>query len=111
MQKVQSIPQQLSPVLVMEATPERLLDIRSKHPQTGSSPEVLIKWLDLPLYEATWEEYDNIQLRFPEFHIGFKVAVLALGIATPSQSTSANVLTYSRKELKGRIVSTVKRQG
>jgi len=35
--------------------------------------EVLIKWQGLPSQEATWEEYDDFQKRFPDFHLEDKV--------------------------------------
>ncbi|KAL4575579.1 hypothetical protein LXL04_022427 [Taraxacum kok-saghyz] len=35
--------------------------------------EVLIRWKDLPEYEATWEPFDSIKQQFPNFHLEDKV--------------------------------------
>ncbi|KAI0502429.1 hypothetical protein KFK09_017378 [Dendrobium nobile] len=35
--------------------------------------EVLIKWKDLPDYEATWEPYEMVKQQFPDFHLEDKV--------------------------------------
>ncbi|CAH1440259.1 unnamed protein product [Lactuca virosa] len=37
--------------------------------------EVLIRWKDLPMYEATWESFTDFDLRFPGFHLEDKVRV------------------------------------
>lgn len=89
-----SIPQQLTVDMVMEVEPESLLDVRTKEHGSYSSQEVLIKWQHLPRWEATWEDYDSFNLRFPEFHLGDKVAVWRPGNAMTQQ------LTYSRKKYK-----------
>lgn len=31
--------------------------------------EVLIKWKDLPEFEAIWESVESIQMQFPSFHL------------------------------------------
>lgn len=38
-------------------------------------PEVLIRWKDLPEYEATWEPFEAINRQFPDFHLEDKVVV------------------------------------
>ena len=35
--------------------------------------EVLISWKGLPKHEATWENYDDFQQSFPDFHLEDKV--------------------------------------
>ena len=45
--------------------------------------EVLIKWKDLPKFEATWELSSAIQQQFPHFHLEDKVRLLAGGIDKP----------------------------
>ena len=37
--------------------------------------EVLIRWKDLPKYEATWEHFATLAKRFPEFNLEDKVLV------------------------------------
>ena len=69
------VPPQLTAELELAASPEKLLSIRAiSHPQ-GLTKEVLLKWKDLPEYEATWENAEMIMDRFPEFHLEDKMAV------------------------------------
>ena len=42
----------------------------------GTALEVLIKWDNLPDYEATWEDFLAVQTRFPAFHLEDKVTLL-----------------------------------
>lgn len=96
---VTPIPTQLSADMVLESQPERLLDVRQHNLNGEISTEVLIKWSELPVWEATWEELESTELRFPEFHLADKVAVWAPGNAVTPQ------LTYSRrnKQQKGNL--------
>ena len=38
-----------------------------------------MQWKDLPDSKATWEEYQTIDLQFPDFHLEDKVSHLAGG--------------------------------
>lgn len=98
--EVQSVPPQISANKVMETIPEQLLGVRNKDNKENTMKEVLIKWQDLPIWEATWEDFEGINLRFPNFHLEDKVAVWAPGIAaTPQEDTS--LIKYVRKKAKG----------
>lgn len=98
--EVQSIPPQISADKVMETIPEQLLWVRNKDNKENTMKEVLIKWQDLPIWEATWEYFEGINLRFPNFHLEDKVAVWVPGIATtPQEDTS--LIKYVRKKAKG----------
>ena len=33
-----------------------------------ASAEVLVQWDSLPITEATWENAEDLQIRFPDFH-------------------------------------------
>ena len=35
--------------------------------------DVLISWKGLPRHGATWEDYEEMQRLFPEFHLEYKV--------------------------------------
>ena len=52
---------------VIQAQPQAILDrrivMRRRHPST----EVLVHWNNLPLEDATWEPYEELKTRFPEF--------------------------------------------
>ena len=45
--------------------------------------EVLIKWKNLPEFEATWELFSVIEEQFPCFHLEDKVQLLVGGIHKP----------------------------
>lgn len=51
--------------------PDRVEGVQNR----DSGREVLICWKDLPMYEATWENLVDMDLRFPEFHLEDKVRV------------------------------------
>lgn len=50
-----TIPPQLTVDMVLATQPEQILGLRSSTPNTEEATEVLVKWHDLPDYEATWE--------------------------------------------------------
>ncbi|GKA52187.1 ty3-gypsy retrotransposon protein, partial [Tanacetum coccineum] len=53
---------------VVVLQPEAVLGVRpSKEQKDGQ--EVLIRWKNLPLYDASWEQFDYIEQQFPEFHL------------------------------------------
>ena len=51
--------------------------VRHKQNRQEEGKEVLIQWKDLPDSEATWEEYQTINMQFPDFHLGNKGSLLA----------------------------------
>lgn len=61
--------------------------------------EVLVKWQHVSSFEATWEEFHSIQLRFPHFHLEYKVSVSARGNAT-NQPRPPILLIYHRRGKK-----------
>lgn len=95
------IPSQLSPDLELVVQPETLLAVRKKGNDQSQATEVLLKWKDLPEYEATWEDLDNIKCHFPEFHLEDKVIAWGRGnvIHYTDQPKS-----YARREKKGKTV-------
>ena len=77
--------QPLSPMLDAElewlVEPELVLGVRSR---SGlSDREVLIKWKDLPDFEASWEPEDMIAKQFPDFPLEDKVTLVPGGIDKP----------------------------
>ncbi|XP_074347611.1 uncharacterized protein LOC141686473 [Apium graveolens] len=67
------IPNQMSPDLKMMVQPEELLAVRGKGNEQSGMLEVLLKWKDLPEYEAMWEDKEANDARFAAFHLKDKV--------------------------------------
>nr|ACY01928.1 hypothetical protein [Beta vulgaris] len=108
LQSSPTIPPQLTNDLVLDAQPESLLNIRS-HPQKPAEvTEVLIKWLNLPAFEATWEDAALFNARFPDFHLEDKVLNWEGSIAkSPTRIIPPIVHTYSRRRKKLPQVSDI----
>ncbi|KAJ0817688.1 putative nucleotidyltransferase, Ribonuclease H, protein kinase RLK-Pelle-RLCK-VIIa-2 family [Helianthus annuus] len=49
-------------------SPATVLDKRMMKKNNRMSMEVLIKWNDLPIADASWENLEEMMIRFPEFH-------------------------------------------
>jgi hypothetical protein len=74
-QPTTKIPSQLTAELELKVEPEKLLAVRQFTVSNNHQLEVLIKWQNLPEFEATWELFDLMCAQFPEFHLEDKVAV------------------------------------
>ncbi|WVZ22534.1 hypothetical protein V8G54_001078 [Vigna mungo] len=72
-----SLPPTLTEELMLEVSPEELLDVRTF--PTGDL-EVLIKWQHLPSIENSWESAAAINTEFPVFHLEDKVTLHGGGI-------------------------------
>ena len=72
-QQPQELPAGLSEEGILQTEPERLLDIRTT---PAGATEVLVKWLDLPDCENSWELLSALQSQFPAVHLEDKVALL-----------------------------------
>uniref|UniRef100_A0ACD5V281 Uncharacterized protein n=1 Tax=Avena sativa TaxID=4498 RepID=A0ACD5V281_AVESA len=46
-------------------TPELILDRRLVRDGNAPAVQVMIKWMDLPIEAATWEDYHQLKARFP----------------------------------------------
>lgn len=75
-------PPKLSPDLQRITTPERLLDVHTQIRGQLVYIEVLIKWINLPEFEVTWEDMEVIKEQFPNFHLEDKVR-LWVGVHRP----------------------------
>ena len=95
-----TIPAQLTKDMIMVAEPEEILGVRNASIGGAMTAEVLVKWKGLPDFEATWEDYASLDLRFPDFHLEDKVAFWVGGNASTQlgQPNKPPVLfTYTRK--------------
>lgn len=90
--------------MVLEVLPESVLGVRNKQQGNLTFVEVLIKWQHLTATEATWEPFDDIAARFPEFHLEDKVKLVAGGIARDNPKPPV-VITYARKK-HGKVSKT-----
>lgn len=68
-----TIPEQLNSELELVVEPEQLLGVRRGGSNQTGPLEALLKWKKLPDYEATWEDVEMINERFPDFHLEDKV--------------------------------------
>ncbi|KAJ9556550.1 hypothetical protein OSB04_011164 [Centaurea solstitialis] len=66
-----SLPATLTADMEVLLQPEQVEGVR----EGMSGREVLIRWKDLPMYEATWERFEDMVLQFPDFHLEDKVNV------------------------------------
>lgn len=94
------IPPQLNTDLELLVEPETLLDVRHVQKGAESHTEALLKWKHLPLFEATWEEVDAIQARFPHFHLEDKVRLWGEGNVINQQPSP--LIQYVRRKPKGK---------
>lgn len=62
-----TIPPPLTTDLILEVEPSELLGTREALDNSGRT-EVLIQWAGLSDWEATWEDFYQIQELFPTFH-------------------------------------------
>lgn len=94
------VPAFISPDLVYVAEPETLLQVRNQNAGGQTNMEVLIKWKGVPAWEATWEDFEAIKARFPEFHLEDKVILWAGGNATTQQELGPGpmLIMYSRNK-------------
>ena len=56
-------------------TPEDILQVRNVTNGLKAEVELLVKWKDLPSWEATWEPLLLIQAQFPDFNLKGKVGL------------------------------------
>lgn len=91
---------QLSSDLELMVEPEMLLDARSRTLGDTAHTEVLVKWVNMPLFEATWERAEVIDEQFPEFHLEDKVKVLVGVVQRTAKRNHMPHLTYTMRRLK-----------
>ena len=60
-----------------------MLVVRYPDPSNHVGPEVLIKWKNLPKFEASWEPAELIKSQFPDFHLEDKVSLEPGGNVRP----------------------------
>ena len=61
----------------------------------AGSWDVLVQWKGLPQYEATWELYEDLKQRFPDFHLEDKV-----NLEKESNDRPPILYQYKRRENK-----------
>ncbi|KAL5555887.1 hypothetical protein UlMin_038123 [Ulmus minor] len=73
--KGQPLPHQLSEDMELLVTPEDILQVRNVTHGLKAEVELLVKWKDLPSWEATWEPLSLIQAQFADFNLEGKVGL------------------------------------
>ncbi|KAK9121297.1 hypothetical protein Syun_018914 [Stephania yunnanensis] len=92
--RVQPLPTTLSADSEWVVEPAAVLGVR----RTGATREVLVKWKDLPMFEAMWEPIEMIKTQFPSFPLEDNVGSRGVGIDRPPI-----YLKYSRKHGKAGV--------
>ena len=87
-----NLPTQLSADLILEVEPWAVLGVRNSQ----ANMEVLIHWKGLQDFEATWESFEEVNLRYPTFHLEDKVNLWVGGIARNQPKTDIH-FTYARR--------------
>ena len=90
--KPTSLPAQLSADFVLEVEPWGALGVRNSQ----ANMEVLIHWTGLQDFEATWEYFEEVNLRFLSFHLEDKMKLWVGGIARNQPKTDIR-FTYGRR--------------
>lgn len=85
-------PSPLSEDLELQAIPEDILDVRQLVSGQPGQLEVLVKWQNLSMFEASWENWEALLKQFPDCHLEDKVDVQRGSIAVPPVR-----FTYTRR--------------
>lgn len=93
-----TIPEQLTADLEVVVEPEALLDVRRVGTEQSRYLQALLKWKNLPDYEATWEDVTAINNRFPEFHLEDKVLVWGQGNVMNCTKSNGPLHMYTRRK-------------
>ncbi|XP_022858060.1 uncharacterized protein LOC111378985 [Olea europaea var. sylvestris] len=93
LQPVSALPSQLAATGEFITEPETVLGVRPNPTNRTAGPDVLIKWKNLPEFEATWEPFETIRGQFPSFHLEDKVDFGPAGYDRPQIW-----FTYARRE-------------
>ncbi|KAL4010599.1 hypothetical protein IC575_030101 [Cucumis melo] len=89
---VQPTIQQINENFEWETKPTEVVDYRKTKTRNW---EVMVSWERLPIHEATQEEYEDMQHRYPNFHLEDKVNLEGRGNVKPPV-----IHHYSRKNKK-----------
>jgi transposase InsO family protein len=57
----------LSPEGQLQLYPAQILERRAIKRNNVAVPQILVSWTNLPAEDASWEDYDDIAVRFPQF--------------------------------------------
>ena len=69
-EREQPLPPVLTEELAWLGTPEDILDSRV----SAQGVDLLVKWQDLPEFEASWMDLNHFKQQFPKFHLEDKVS-------------------------------------
>ena len=94
------IPTQLTADLELLVEPEELLEVRQRQQGSMEKLEELIKWKNLPVYEATWEEAEKLRIQFPDFHLEDKVKLWGDGNVM-TRAGGKKLVTFTRRNKSG----------
>ena len=81
----------------MVVQPMQVLGINDKQNMQEEGNEVLIQWKGSLDSEATWEDYQTINIQFADFHLEDKVSLLAGSNVMNQEGEPQLRFTYARK--------------
>ena len=67
LETAQSHPPNMTTQRELQTQPSAIIDRRIVTRRRRPTNEVLIQWANLPIEDATWENYDDLKIKFPEF--------------------------------------------
>ena len=67
LETAQSHPPNMTTQRELQTQPSAIIDRRIVTRRRRPTNEVLIQWANLPKEDATWENYDDLKIKFPEF--------------------------------------------
>lgn len=75
------------------------LDLGSRARSITGSKTILVQWLGLPEWEATWKDFQKVNCLFPDFHLEDKVKFWAR-VNARNLTCPTVVLTYQIRRIK-----------
>ena len=67
LETAQSHPPNMTTQRELETQPSAIIDRRIVTRRRRPTTKVLIQWVNLPTEDATWENYDDLKIKFPKF--------------------------------------------
>ncbi|KAJ4807690.1 polyprotein [Rhynchospora pubera] len=74
-----------------QTEPEAILNRRLIKRRNDPVPQILVKWANQAVEEATWEDYDSMKFRFPHINLEDKVVLEEEGMSRPEKEIPSQI--------------------